>query len=819
MKTKIANHTVKILAATAFLLTFANQTGAADPVGQECTEICVYNSVTRTYSFIKKCRPLDPPSSCPGGGSGSGSGSSGSGNNGGGAGIGLPKGLLNKLCPTCGTGNGGGGQDEECCENDKNGGESDGEEKKCCPEEGAMAHWWVSEPLVKLFLHDKPLWYETSRGQEIAFKLSFKNEPATNAVIDTRQTTIFSVGTNWHTPWRSYVQQSPNGTNYYLFLGDGSAVEHVPGHMDRHSGAYYDFDGTNHFFTFNGGVRKVYAPTLSNATNTTLWFLSRVEYPQGLTNRFQYTVTNGTVRLTKVIDSDNRETTFQYTNSGYYSHLISKVTGPSGQTTMLTYTNGQLISIKDMLTPTPIESKMEYTNGVISKLITPYGTNFFTYYSGTGWNGLRVSENAVRTNFFLYGDGPTNLFPNATTDFNSLKSQLLDGGITESLEYENLHYRNSYFWGARQYANLSSTIRGKLDDGTFQLSDLTASEFNKGRTRHWLAVAIYGDAFARPAGTTLSLERQPSPNSDGSTEGLTIWYDYANKWDNDRGLEGNPKGHTLKAWKLSSADWRILKYDRATNNRIILKKFNYGESAAVQWRTITNTYAENGVDLVATSGAGPESFTRGFNDFHQVLNQTNAMQEVTSYTYDNLHRLTDIGYPNGLITSYTYDGNGNVATQIDHTDTTNLRTNSYTWTNGLVYTHTDERGLTVTNTYDGLNRLIKTAYPDGTYITNVYTNLDLVRVVDRMGFTNGYAYNSFGQVIRHTNANQKVTIYGYCDCGTLESVTDPLGNRTEYTFDNAGRMTRITYPGNSGYTDFAYDLAGRLTTQTDGSGV
>src|SRR5206468_10903472 len=105
------------------------------------------------------------------------------------------------------------------------------------------------------------------------------------------------------------------------------------------------------------------------------------------------------------------------------------------------------------------------------------------------------------------------------------------------------------------------------------------------------------------------------------------------------------------------------------------------------------------------------------------------------------HLLTDVAYPSGLITSYSYDDNGYVTNVLDRSVSDYFRTNSYTYTNGLVLTHTDERGLTVTNLFDALNRLTKRIYPDGTGMTNVYDKFDLVRTTDRLGFTNGYAYD------------------------------------------------------------------------------
>jgi len=68
---------------------------------------------------------------------------------------------------------------------------------------------------------------------------------------------------------------------------------------------------------------------------------------------------------------------------------------------------------------------------------------------------------------------------------------------------------------------------------------------------------------------------------------------------------------------------------------------------------------------------------------------------------------------------------------------------------------------------------------------------------DRLGYTVGYAYNGFRELIRQTNANSKVTTFSYCDCGSLNSVTDPLTNTTSYTYDNLGRRLRTTLADSS----------------------
>ena len=88
--------------------------------------------------------------------------------------------------------------------------------------------------------------------------------------------------------------------------------------------------------------------------------------------------------------------------------------------------------------------------------------------------------------------------------------------------------------------------------------------------------------------------------------------------------------------------------------------------------------------------------------------------------------------------------------------------------------------MTVANTWDALQRLTAVAYPDSTSISYTYNKLDLAAVVDRMGFTTAYGYNAIRQKVLETNALGGVTSYAYCECGALQSITDPLNNVTHF---------------------------------------
>jgi RHS repeat-associated protein len=690
---------------------------------------------------------------------------------------------------------------------------------------GGMPHWAVNEPYLNLFLQDKPMWYQPSRGRAVEFKLYYKNTPSSNSTVDASQYLIFGVGTNWNTPWRSYLQSAYFESGRFMRHAGNGGVSHVAvGYVDRETSALFGYGPTNDTYqmTFSDGSRHVYGPKVTLA-GTDLWFLSRMEDPQSNAITFAYTVTNNTIRLNKVIDADSRETTFQYTNSAYYSHLISQVTGPDGRTVELQYDSQSRLT--NLIDAVQLGSGMAYdSSNRISRLVTPYGTNQFDYFaSGTDWSAIRVTELSVRQHLFLEGDGPTNLFSTAVADILSLSNYLAAAGITTNrLAANNLHQRNTYYWGPRQYASLSSTVLTNLANSTFAISNVTTNDYNKGRTRHWIRKGLPFPDNTMMLGRTFSLERQPGPLADGSREGIIRFHDYqfdSNGNDGQELTEGFTKHPRVTAFKLPGAEWQVECVERQWNGLPLKRRSNYGPPGAVAWRTTVYEYGANKLDLTRVIENGVIVTTNEYNSIHQVTNSRNALNETTVYAYDAQQRLSTVTHPNGLVTTYTYDGSAGLpAAVVDSYSGTGLRTNSYTYTNGLVRTHTDPRGLTITNTYDTLNRLLRQDFPDHTAIVHSYDKLDRVKTLDRLGFTNGFAYDGFQQMIRHTNANKAVTTYNYCNCGSLDSVSDALNNSTTYTYDNAGYRTRVTHPGGS-YEDLFYDTAGRVVRMSDNLGV
>ncbi len=173
---------------------------------------------------------------------------------------------------------------------------------------------------------------------------------------------------------------------------------------------------------------------------------------------------------------------------------------------------------------------------------------------------------------------------------------------------------------------------------------------------------------------------------------------------------------------------------------------------------------------------------------------TNAIGYVTTITCNGNNQVTSVRSPAGLTTTNIYDATGFLTKTVDLQIS---RTNSFTYTNGLIATWQNERGLTTTFTWDKLNRMVSQSDSEG-YVSNIYTKLDLSASRDKLGNWTYYGYDALQHLVAVTNANQEVALASYCSCGALNWMRDPLGYFTYYNYDLAGRMTSIQYP--DGYT-------------------
>jgi len=707
---------------------------------------------------------------------------------------------------------------------------------------GAMPDWMVLEPYDDLWVKDEPLAYQPATGPRISLQIEYwqRDDVAVDPVV-------FGLGPGWNCSWLSYIDKFDNAAS-------GSPVTLYPAGGGQRQ--YKNFDGTQpDYFTntrmiedtnssgnvidfrliYPSGAVDVYGFLRTNLTSTiSQAFLSQKIDAHGRTTAFIYAPfdpASTAVKLIYVVDADGVTNTISYTNvDNVCSNLISGVTDPYQRSVIFEYDeNGYLTNSTDVA---GISSSFSYGDyHWMINMTTPNGTTSFQFtdqfppFNGGGGppDDASVSRSVIVTQpngghqMFIFRENCTYVNnSNVVLMIPASYSQDVPtnpptGSTLDNVGY--MHYRNSFYWGPQQFANLSAGFLATA--GSWDFNQLSLNDYTLARLRHWNHSLVTGHTSDSGSliGDSLSMERNFSP--DGQKNGKMTWYDYLGRSQPYYYMQGTTAFPSLVIKLLPDGSQWYQQYqmDQFGNRTNVISTYSAGGQTLL--RTNSYVYASNGQDLLLS--IGPDGVTNAayaYDANHQVLFMTNALGEVTSYTYNGDEQVTSITGPNGLVTTNIYDGNGYLVQET----VVGFSTNSYTYTNGLVYTHTDPRGLTVTNAWDALNRLIKTTYPDGTYVSYTYSNLNLIQVTDRMGFSTTYGYNAIGQKIAETNALGNPTFYTYCECGALNSVSNALGQATYFSYDNQGNLIETLYADGYSVTN-GYDPLRRLTARGDSGGA
>jgi len=677
-------------------------------------------------------------------------------------------------------------------------------------QEPGMPSWSVTEPALTFWLRDVPVWTQPGRGNPLKFKLTYKQRVAFDSI-----TNIFGFGPGWTGNCQAYATAITDHTNMVLVQqGDGSST-------------VYDVTAGNNFYSRSKLTRRdpngyeLTAPGGTDQLFTNFYrvsgiarnFLSAFNPGDGSPGTtFSYLQTNGAVRLTSARDRAGRDTTFAYTSAQNYGALISQIATPSGATAGFAYnSNGYLTNISDACNNM---SQFCYDNsGRLTNMITPYGsTTFYFNSNSTDWEVLWVQEYGLRSYLFVYLDeDTTGRIPTAYT--NEVPNT---GSMANTFDTTNLHKRNSFFWGPRQFELLSASVKASLSNATFTPDVLASADFLRSRQRNWL---LPRGVSSGPPSTTVSLER--SPSADGNTPGPIIWYDYLSKVAKDQ--EGFSKQPSLVAWKRPDGQSAFIATTRNSWGLPTDISQTYSATAgSLGLATDTYTYDDDnaGNHVLAFADALSRGTTYGYNN-GDLVSATNALGYAASYSWSNGVILT---FTNGPVVQgaqfvrlFSYGDTNHPGLPTRVTDLATGSTNSFTYSNGLIVTETTPGGLTVTNLYDALGRRVCVTYPDGTYTSNAYSVLHLAGTRDRLGNWTRYGHDSHGRLVSTTNALGNVTAYSYCNCGSLESTTDALNNTTTFTYDDLGRRIRTTLPDNS-WTENQYNLLQEVTNVTASSG-
>ena len=187
----------------------------------------------------------------------------------------------------------------------------------------------------------------------------------------------------------------------------------------------------------------------------------------------------------------------------------------------------------------------------------------------------------------------------------------------------------------------------------------------------------------------------------------------------------------------------------------------------------------------------------------------------TSYVYDDLGKVTTTD-PTGAVTLFYLDVSGNIARTIDASG--HIFTTNYT-TTGLVTSQTTGNGNvqqihyaangTFSGYKDALGQLTQVAISGGTQRVQSIT--------DPRGLATDFTYDAGGKLLTQTTPDGDESTRTYDAMGRLSTVVDEDGRLCRYTYDSHELLTRKDQP-NGSHLDYTYDAHRNLLTATQVSG-
>lgn len=326
-------------------------------------------------------------------------------------------------------------------------------------------------------------------------------------------------------------------------------------------------------------------------------------------------------------------------------------------------------------------------------------------------------------------------------------------------------------------------------------------------------------------------------------DGVTTTYDYdeAHRLVKITDASGNYVQYTLDgagkktAEQVYDASGTLHKsLTRTFNGLGQLTKVMDGLNQVVFNASAVDSYDANGNLVQSADGLGTQRKLGydALNRLAQAIDNYNGADSVTAdakgvFHHNALDLIDGIGDPDGLDTTYAYDGLSNLTQQASPDAGSTRRTFDNA---GNVLSRTDAKGITATNTYDALNRLTSTSYPDSTQNVNYAydepsskTGCDvsypvgrLTRVIQK-NVTTVFCYDAHGSVIAKLQTHpfddtpvdpgypdfptRPLPGGGYCRPGMM-CISSVAVDVTHYNYTAAGRLSAIVYPTGTkvGYT-------------------
>ena len=653
--------------------------------------------------------------------------------------------------------------------------------KPCPTSAPGMAQYNINAMLASLTVFDTPVGYQPPRGPRINFTITYDQFDVSSFGTTP---TVGNMGPNFNNNYVSYIAFNSSSSFKNLYVRGGGEETYI-GYdtnsqnfaMQEDSKAILHQNSSSNFVRYlPDGSYEIYDFPIT-LSGEQIVFLTQIVDPLGNAVSLTY---DGNYRLTTIQDAIGQTNTITYASSDPAQlnlfYKMAQITDPFGRSTYFSYNTNSPYLLNQITDVIGITSSFTYTNGYMSALITPYGTTTFSYGGSTNDSyalSIQATDpegNSERAEF--NGNLTSSILSTELTPTNILSGS--DGGNGW------LPYRNTFYW----------------DKNAMQQAP---GDYTRAKIFHWLHLTSGN-------GTSHVLESEKAPLES------RVWYRYPGEYAPDHYEAGVSNSSPAAVSRiLDDGTTQLYQYEY-TNI--------YGKmTKAIDpiGRTTLYAYAANGNDLIQVrqvNGTNQDILrTITYNSQHLPLTLVDASGQTNSFAYNSYGQLTALTNTLGQMVTLLYDSNGYLTNLVGSLPGA---TNAFTYdSNGRVHTTTDSSGYTLTYAYDNLDRVTKITHPDGTYEQIVYHWLDPILNRDRRGHWTTTTYDTLRRVRDIRDSLNRVTHLEWCGCGSLSSITDPLGNTTTWLRDIEGRPTSKVFPDQT-LIQYAYGPnSGRLTGVTD----
>ncbi|MFC4546942.1 DNRLRE domain-containing protein, partial [Paenactinomyces guangxiensis] len=585
--------------------------------------------------------------------------------------------------------------------------------------------------------------------------------------------------------------------------------------------------GTNMYLRYLSGSnkRKKWVVTESNRTSyyfDELGYVTEAVDKNGNKLTFTYEerkIDNKPAKLLRYItDSDNRRTlTITYNSKNKIQHIDDV----AGRRTLFSYdSEGRLVKIYDGLDTN--ERVINYSRAK---------TYQFTYHSTLKSLITKITDPRGHDTLFNYMESGAD--KNKVTEMTNRAGELIRFGYNgnERIVTDPKLRQTRYLFDARGRKVAVTDANNKVTKYGYDNDDnLTRLEEPNGAVTTW----SYEE-------NGLPLTKVDAENNALEAGAKKTVYQYSYTLDNrvaDLVKETSPEGKTITYTYDNQGNVTSRKDAYGNETKYTYYQTSNGKNTGLL-KTITD--ANNRV----TTYGDPNAPDFGYHPTGQPKKIKDALGNVTTFTYGPRGEVLTITDAKGKTTTKTYDIFGRPLTTKVPKETA---IGKYITTPAPVYDKNDNivsktapNGAVTSYTYDEMDR-----------VTSEHLPRDADAAFDRI---KKYQYNEVGKLVKEIEPkgtltpdqpDDYVTTYEYNNLDQLTSVTNSLGDKITYEYDDVGNQIKVTLPkgqstpddndysvrktydknhrviqeidANGNYTHFTYDADGSVTRIKDKDG-